>query len=122
MKLCFRLSGKNMRRYAPFTLLVGASAAGGIAYAVALRKSTPPTALACALVWIGMGALSALAFRVGQKSSFRRVLYASLIKVWGTLILVGAVAFLLKPSFEPFLLCSILAVLLLQGAHVLFSL
>ncbi|MCS7153669.1 MAG: hypothetical protein NZ989_06965 [Bacteroidia bacterium] len=111
-----------MRQYAPLILLAGASAAGGIAYAVALRKSTPPTALACAIVWIGMGALSALAFRLGRKSSLRGILYASLVKVWGTLILVGAVAFLLKPNFEPFLLCSILAILLIQGAYVLFSL
>ncbi|MCX8112806.1 MAG: hypothetical protein N3E49_06395 [Bacteroidia bacterium] len=114
---------KTEKRYLkPLLLLLIAIVFGGVSYELVRNKSTPDTALACGIIWVALGIAGAISLWMVQTGSIRKVIYATFLKVGLSFLLIAGIALWLRPTFEPFLLCAVLAVVGIQVAHVLFSL
>lgn len=94
---------------------------GGLAY-LTLTGYSRDTALAGSLIWVGLGIINLVAFRLIQRGEVRLILYATMIKLLLALILIGAVALALQPALRPTLLNAVLAILVMQGLHMVLSL
>ncbi|MCS6895562.1 MAG: hypothetical protein NZZ60_05365 [Bacteroidia bacterium] len=101
----------------PLIAIVG----GGLAYAIVKNAYPPKTALACAAVYAGLGVIHAVSFFIGTRS-VQQILVGIYIRMLFALGLTLALAVFFKPAFEPFLLNAVIAIILMQILHIIFSL
>ncbi|MCS7296726.1 MAG: hypothetical protein RMK19_00805 [Bacteroidia bacterium] len=112
-----------MRSVRNSLFLIGAGIVGGVLFYVSLSYwRLPQTALACMIIWIGMGFITAFTHWLSARLPMRFFLYATLFKVVFVGILVASLSLLLEPELIPFLFAILSAILILQTLHVIFSL